>query len=174
MKKEITGQIVSLRKENLKASEYASKSIDQLFSPEVIQNTIVKEVTTGESVIAVNLGGGKFEIRALPSRVQLSCINSISLADVNSDGHTDLITAGNNFEFKPQYSRLDACYGDVLTGDGNLGFEWQEYGKTGLFIRDEVKHLGQFSDTDGKQYLIAAINDQKPRVYQMNQLGSDD
>ena len=146
MKKEITGQIVSLRKENLKASEYAVKSIDQLFSAEVLQNTIVKEVTTSESVIAVNLGNGQFEIKPLPSRVQLSCINSITLADVNADGHTDLITAGNNFEFKPQYSRLDACYGDVLTGDGQMGFEWQQYNKTGLFIRDEVKHLGQVAD----------------------------
>jgi hypothetical protein len=27
--------------------------------------------------------------------------------------------AGNNFEFKPQYSRLDASHGSVLLGDGN-------------------------------------------------------
>ncbi|MEL7147964.1 MAG: FG-GAP-like repeat-containing protein, partial [Bacteroidota bacterium] len=174
MKKEITGQIVSLRKENLKASEYAVKSIDQLFSADVLQNTIVKEVANSQSVIAVNLGNGQFQIRPLPARVQLSCVNSIALTDVNADGHTDLITAGNNFEFKPQYSRLDACYGDVLIGDGKLGFEWQQYDKTGLFIRDEVKHLGQFSDKDGRKFLIAAINDQKPRVYKMNQVETDD
>lgn len=168
-KKELTAQIVSLKKQSLKASEYAKKTISELFPESVFKNTIVKQANTMESVIAINEGGGKFTIKKLPARVQLSCVCGISCADVDHDGNLDLIMGGNNFEFKPQYSRLDAGYGHVLLGDGNLNFEWQDYKDSGFFIRDEIKHLKQFKDKDGKTFLIAAINDGKPRVYALGQ-----
>ncbi|KKN43651.1 hypothetical protein LCGC14_0701030 [marine sediment metagenome] len=164
-KRELITQISSLKKQNLKASEYAKKTINELFPESIFKNTIVKQANTMESVIAINEGNGKFIIKKLPSRVQFSCICGISCADVNQDGYIDLVMGGNNFEFKPQYSRLDASYGHVLLGDGKLNFEWQDYGESGFFIKDEIKHLKQFKDKDGKTFLIAAINDGKPRVF---------
>ena len=169
MKKELTAQLVSLKKENLKASDYARRSIDELFPETLLNNSIVKVVNTSESLVAINQGGGNFEIRALPSRVQLSCVCGISCEDVNNDGHTDLIMAGNNFEFKPQFSRLDASYGNVLLGDGNMNFTWTEYSNSGFFIKDEVKHLKVFRDKNGKRYLVAAINDSEPKIYSLNE-----
>lgn len=168
-KKELTAQMVKLKKENLKASEYAKKTVSELFSKEVFKNSIVKEAAISESVIAINEGGGKFTIKKLPSRVQLSCICGISCTDVNNDGNLDLIMGGNNFEFKPQYSRLDANYGNVLLGDGKMGFEWQNYSKSGFFIRDEIKHLKEFKDAQGKRYIIAAINDTKPKIFALDE-----
>ncbi len=167
--RELTAQIVSLKKQSVKASEYAKKTISELFPESVFKNTIVKKATTMESVIAINEGDGKFSIKKLPARVQLSCVCGISCADVDQDGNLDLIMGGNNFEFKPQYSRLDASYGHVLLGDGNLNFEWQEYADSGFFIRDEIKHLKQFKDKDGTVFLIAAINDGKPRVFALGE-----
>ncbi len=167
-KKELTNQMVALKKRNLKASEYANRTIDELFSKDVFDNSILRQVVLSESVIAVNEGGGTFTINILPGRAQLSCICGITCADVNQDGHLDLIMGGNNFEFKPQYSRLDANYGNVLLGDGKLGFEWEAYEKSGFFIREEIKHLMQFSDKYGNHYFIAAINDGKPRIFAGN------
>ena len=43
MKKELTAQLVSLKKQNLKASEYARKSIDELFSASIFKNSIMKQ-----------------------------------------------------------------------------------------------------------------------------------
>jgi hypothetical protein len=169
MRKELTTQIASLRKENLMASDYAKKTIDQLFPNEVMQNTIVKSVNIAETIVAVNEGEGIFSIIKLPNRVQFSCVNSITCADIDKDGNMDLIMAGNNFEFKPQYSRLDANYGSVLLGDGKMSFEWQAYSKSGFFLRDEIKHLAIFSDNDGKEYFIAAINDSNPKIFKFNQ-----
>ncbi|WP_420320527.1 FG-GAP-like repeat-containing protein [Flagellimonas sp.] len=168
-KKELTEQLVSLKKQNLKASDYAKRTIHELFPKEVMERSIVKEVKHSESVIAINEGGGNFKIKRLPSRVQLSCICGITCADINNDGNLDLIMAGNNFEFKPQFSRLDAGYGNVLLGDGKLGFEWQNYDESGFLIRDEVKHLKQFKDKSGKRYLVAAINDEKPKIFALDE-----
>ena len=168
-KKELTSQILSLKKQNIKASDYASKTIDQLFSKEVLSNTIVKEVSIAESVIAINEGNGKFTIKILPAQVQFSCICGIQCLDVNKDGYLDLIMAGNNFEFKPQYSRLDANYGNILLGDGELDFKWQTYSDSGFFIRDEVKHLEIVKDSKGNQFLIASINNEVPKLFEINE-----
>ncbi|MDT0606690.1 VCBS repeat-containing protein [Croceitalea rosinachiae] len=168
-KNEITGQIVALKKENLKASDYARRTIHELFSKAIIEKSIVKESRMSESIIAVNEGNGKFHIQKLPPRVQLSCVCDITCADVNNDGNLDLIMAGNNFEFKPQFSRLDASYGNVLLGDGKLGFEWQNYDVSGFTIKDEVKYLEQFKDKNGKTFIIAAINNEKPKIFALNE-----
>ena len=122
-----------------------------------------------ESVIAINEGNGKFTIKKLPERVQLSCVCGITCADVNNDGNLDLIMGGNNFEFKPQYSRLDANFGSVLLGNDKLDFKWQNYDESGFFIKEEVKHIKQFKDKNGKKYVIAAINDDKPKVFALNE-----
>lgn len=169
MRKELTKQLSHLKKENLKASDYSKKTIQDLFPKEVIDQTIVKKATINQTVIAINQGNGQFTVKPLPSRVQLSCVCGISCSDVNKDGNMDIIMAGNNFEFKPQFSRLDANYGSVLLGDGELGFEWQNYDKSGFFVRDEVKHLASFKDKDGNEFFFAAINESTPKVFQLNQ-----
>ena len=167
-KKELTQQMVKLKKQNLKASDYARRSVDELFPKEIFDNSIVKQSAVSESVIAINNGDGNFEIMALPSQVQLSCVCGITCTDINNDGHLDLILGGNNFEYKPQFSRLDANYGSVLLGDGQLGFEWQNYETSGFFVRDEIKHLQPFQDKSGNVYMIAAINDNKPKIFRLN------
>lgn len=167
-KKELTEQIVSLKKKNLKASDYAKRTIHELFPKGTVENSIVKKVKTSASVIAVNQGGGKFTIQKLPPRVQLSCVCDITCTDVNNDGNPDLIMAGNNFEYKPQFSRLDASYGNLLLGDGKLGFDWQNYDKSGIKIKDEVKYLGQFMDKHGNLFIMAAINNNKPKIFALN------
>jgi hypothetical protein len=166
MRREVTTQLPGLKKQNLKASDYSKRTVQQLFNVEQIKNAIVKTVTLSESVIAVNKGNGKFSIVSLPDRVQWSCVCGILCTDVNKDGAIDLVMGGNDFNVKPQFSRQDASYGHVLLGNGKLGFEWQQYAESGFFVRDQIKHLKSFSDKNGKRYLFAAVNNDKPRVFQ--------
>jgi hypothetical protein len=169
MKKELTGQLVSLKKENLKASVYAKRTIQELLPQEVVANSIVREVNTSESVILINEGGWNFRVQKLPERAQLSCICGIACVDVNKDGHLDLVMGGNNYEFKPQFSRLDAGYGNVLLGDGNMGFEWLDYDKSGFFLKGEVKFIKPIRDRDGRTYLVVALNEDKPRIFKLDE-----
>ena len=165
MRKELTAQLPSLKKENLKASDYARRTIQELFSKEVVNNSLVKMATISETIIAVNEGNGKFSISKLPDRVQWSCVCGISCTDVNNDGNIDLVMAGNHFGSKPQFSRQDASYGHVLLGDGKMGFEWADFNKSGFFIKDEVRHLKSFTDKSGNRYVLAAVNNGTPRVF---------
>ena len=169
MKKDLTTQMSSLKKQNLKASDYAKRSIEDLFPSELLKNSILKTAAVPETIIAVNMGKGKFEIQKLPYRVQLSSVSGITSTDVNGDGNLDLILGGNNFEFKPQFSRMDASYGNVLLGDGKLNFTWQNYDQSGFVVKNEIKHLKTFRDKNGKTFIIAAINNEKPKIFRINE-----
>lgn len=168
-KKELTGQLPGLKKQNLKAADYAGRTLQELFPKETIDRAIVKKVETSASLIATNEGGGKFSIKELPYQVQLSCVCDISCLDVDGDGNLDLMMAGNNFGLKPQFSRLDASQGHLLLGDGTGNFQWQDNTKSGFKVRDEVKYLKQFKDRDGKVFLIAAINDKTPKIFALHE-----
>ncbi|ELR71502.1 hypothetical protein C900_02565 [Fulvivirga imtechensis AK7] len=168
MRKELTAQLPGLKKQNLKASDYAKRTIQELFQPDVIDNSVVKTANISESVIAVNKGNGKFSIIKLPPKVQWSNVSAIACTDINSDGNMDLIMGGNKFEMKPQFSRQDASYGHVLIGNGKLDFTWKNYSESGFFIRDEIRHLKSFFDKNGSRYIIAAINNGIPIIFTSN------
>lgn len=167
LKREITDQIISLKKQNLKFSEYATKSIDELFTKKIIEASKVKEVTAFSSYIAYNNGKGNFSIKELPYQAQLSCICGIQCVDLNKDGNLDLVMGGNNFSFKPQFSRLDANEGLVLFGDEKGNFKNQI--RTGFKVKGEVKVMDWFKDESGEKYLIVGINNSQAKIFKVNE-----
>ncbi|MEL0186457.1 MAG: VCBS repeat-containing protein [Flavobacteriaceae bacterium] len=169
MKKELTNQIVKLKKDNLKANDYASRTIDQLFDQDILDNSIVKELNYTKTIVAENLGDFQFNIIDLPNQVQFSCVIDIETIDINGDGFLDIVMGGNNYEFKPQYSRMDSNYGTVLLNNGNMDFKWLDYTKSGFFIKDEIKHLKSLENINGDKLIIAAINNNKPKIFQINE-----
>jgi hypothetical protein len=165
LKRELTGQINSLKKQNLKFSEYATKSIDELFSNQILKTSKVKTINTFESLIAFNNGDGNFTVKKLPPRAQFSSISDIQCEDINKDGYLDLILAGNNFNYKPQFSRLDANQGLVLFGDKNRDFKNQK--QMGFKVKGEVKVMKWFTDKSGKRYLIIGVNNSNPKIFEL-------
>ncbi len=168
MRREITSQMPHLKKENLKASDYSRRTISELFSPEVVENSVVRTADFSKSVVAVNEGGGKFNLVSLPDRVQWSVVSAILCADINDDGHVDLVLGGNDFGWKPQFSRRDASHGHVLLGNGSAEFEWTDVSTNGLFVREEIRNLTSFKDRNGAQFMVAGINGDRPRVFRFN------
>ena len=122
MKAELESQLPVLKKQNLHNTEYAEKSVQDLFSKTQIEKSVVKQINYSSSVIAFNNGKGNFSIQKLPTAVQFSSVKKILPLDVNDDGFTDLIVGGNEFGFQPQLGRLDASDGDVLINDGKGNF----------------------------------------------------
>jgi len=169
LKQDVAKQIPLIKKKNLSYADYAKKTFQELFSPEVTNNSIQKTATTQESIVAINKGNGTFEIKTLPKEVQFSCVNSICTADINKDGILDLILGGNQYEFKPQFSRLDSSYGTVLLGNKNGAYTWVPYAQSGFYMKGEVKHLAKIKNKAKAFSIIAVINDNTPKIFNSNE-----
>ncbi len=166
LKREITDQFPGLKKENLKHSDYATKSIQDLFGREVIAGSKQEMFNYCSSVVAINEGGGRFRVQRLPYMVQLSSVNAVCATDVNGDGRSDLVLGGNMFEFPPQFGRVDGSYGSVLLNDGRGDFKWVEPSASGLSLRGAIKDIRQLN-INNKKILVVAINDQQPALFQI-------
>ncbi|MBX9734722.1 MAG: VCBS repeat-containing protein, partial [Chitinophagaceae bacterium] len=80
MKKDITDQLPSLKKSNLKHVDYAAKSIQDLFGKE-LEGAYVQQVNTSSSMIAINNGKGNFTLMPLPMQAQWSSVYAIVIKD---------------------------------------------------------------------------------------------
>lgn len=168
IKPELTNQIVSLKKNNLKFSDYAVKSIDQLFSKERLDQSLVKTINTSESMIAYNNGKGEFTLKKLPTQVQFSSVNAIEVLDIDQDGNKDILLGGNEYAYKPQYARLDASFGHVLMAKDSSTFEVLSTEKSGFFVRGETKAIRTINI--GKQtYVLALVNNEYPKLFKLNE-----
>lgn len=169
LKQELAKQIPSIKKKNLSYADYSKKTFQELFSQDVVDNSIQKTVTIQESVVAINKGNGQFEIKILPKEVQFSSVNTSCVMDVNKDGILDIILGGNQYEFKPQFGRLDANHGSVLLGNKKGTFSWMPYNQSGFFIKGEVKQLKTIKDKNKSTSIIAVVNDNTPKIFKRNE-----
>jgi enediyne biosynthesis protein E4 len=169
LKQELAKQIPLIKKKNLSYTDYSKKTFQELFPPEVVANSIQKSVNIQESIIAINQGNGKFKIQAMPSQVQFSTVNAICTMDVNKDGILDIILGGNQYEFKPQFCRLDANFGSVLLGSQNGIYSWLPYEKSGFFLKGEVKNIKTLKNKNNSFSIIAVVNDNKPKIFKRNE-----
>lgn len=166
LKREITDQFPGLKKQNLKHSDYAAKTIQDLFGKEIIGKSQQKVFNYCQSIVAINDGKGHFTVKPLPYMAQLSSINAIDVTDINGDGKPDLILGGNMFEFPPQFGRLDASYGNVLLNDGSGSFSWIGPKQSGLNVKGAIKDIKQLKTKQGN-FIIMAVNNEKPVLFRM-------
>jgi hypothetical protein len=169
LKSELAKQIPMIKKKNLSYVDYSKKSFQELFPQEVIDNSIQKIVNIQESAIAVNKGNGKFEIQVMPKEVQFSTVNVIYTVDINKDGVLDIVLGGNQYEFKPQFGRLDSNYGSVLLGNKKGTYTWTSYNKSGFYLKGEVKHIQKIENKNNTITIIVVSNDNAPKIFKLNE-----
>lgn len=166
MKNDLTGQLPALKKKILKFDQYAKLSVQELFAPEVIQKALVFPATWFKSSVALNDGTGKFTVKALPKEVQFSCVCAICIRDVDGDGKKDIIMGGNFDGFTPQYSRLDAGYGNILLNKGNGDFAYLPNKQSGFSVSGDIKQFSLLKVNDD-EVMLTMINNQKPRFFKI-------
>jgi hypothetical protein len=164
MKKDLTGQLPMLKKSNLKHADYAKKSIQDLFPGKLLKQAMMRESNYFKSAIAINNGNGMFTLQELPKEVQFSSVSAIWCKDLNQDGKTDLVLAGNDAGFIPQFSKLDASFGHTLINRGNGQFDRLENQLSGFSVRGDTKSLTPIQ-IQGKEYLLVTLNELAPKLF---------
>lgn len=164
-KREVTEQIPSLKKLNLKHHEYATKTVQQLFGAE-LEKARVKKVNYTASCVAYNDGKGHFTVKKLPGSVQMSSINAIKVVDVNNDKFPDLVMGGNNFDLLPQFCRLDASHGEVLLNDKKGNYSLVPSVQTGLNVSGQTRDIVSLRTKQGL-FLVFLENNDYPVMYKL-------
>jgi hypothetical protein len=118
------------------------------------------------SCFAWNEGNGKFTISELPYPLQLSSVNAILVSDVNNDRRPDLLFGGNLLDWLPQFSRIDASFGQVLINKGNRTWDCLTEGESGVDLNGAVKHILSIK-TQGNYQFLFLRNNAVPVMYNL-------
>ena len=138
---------------------FAEASLSEIFGTKALEKALYYQADTFASVYLQNTGEGGFTMAELPEKAQLSAIMGLVSEDVDKDGYTDVILAGNMYHTEPETPRNDAGNGLWMRGDGNGGFEPIPPFKSGLYAPGDVKDLQMITTSKGKALLIANHND---------------
>jgi hypothetical protein len=156
---DIIRQLPILKKKFLRYDVYAGKSIEEIFTPEVLEKASVLSVTQTQTCVFYNNGKGEFNMKPLPIRAQFSPVYSILVTDINNDGIKDLFLTGNFYGLKPEIGRYDANYGVSLLGNSKHGFDYLPTMKSGLFVLGEVRDAATINKKNGRLIIVARNND---------------
>jgi hypothetical protein len=167
LKRDLTDQIPTLKKENLRHADFARRSIQELFDEELIEKSQVREVNFTASVVAWNEGDGRFSIQRLPDEVQFSSLNAIAVTDLNGDTRPDMILGGNLLYWLPQFSRVDASEGHVLINRGDRRWEALSPGRSGLSVEGAIRQILPIAQPQGPAWLFLR-NNIAPVMYRAN------
>ena len=153
-KDELIKQIPSLKKQLVYFEDYAEKSIDELFSKEVLVATKVFEVDERRTGIFYN-ENGQFTFKPLPKEAQYSPVYAVAIDDINTDGNPDLLIGGNQYLVKPQFGRYDASKGLILFGsDQGFNSKKLEF----LNIDGQIRHIKKTMINGEEKYLFIINN----------------
>jgi hypothetical protein len=115
----------------------------------------------------INEGQGKFSLRPLPIEAQISPIYGIEIADIDGDGHPDILLGGNLYKTKPEVGRYDASYGAYLKGDGKGNFKSVSSKESGIKMDGQVRDI-VYLQTDQGELILAARNNDSILAFKKN------
>jgi len=166
LKREMVDQFAFLKKKNLKHSEYAKQTIQDIFDAAALNNAIQKTVNYPYSIIAYGDGKGQFTIEKLPMQAQLSCINDFYIKNVTDDMF-QIYAGGNNFNYLPQLGRLDACSGWLITRSKDQSRGLQNLDN--LQLKGQLRYLDGIN-FQGEPHLLIIENNQIPQLYPLRNI----
>jgi len=163
---ELVSQMPDLKRKYPNYSDFAGKTIVDLFGAEKVGKSIVKKAVLFESCFFENNGDGTFSTIKLPVMTQFSSINDILSGDFNSDGNPDLLLVGNNYQERPSLGRQDASFGCCLLGNKNQEFKTLTPIQSGFKVKGNSRKIIGIQIA-GKQHVVVGVNNSELHTFQV-------
>lgn len=124
------------------------------------------QVTTLATTVFLNRTN-RFEAVPLPPPAQWAPVFGVAVADLDGDGHQDLVLAQNLQATREGLDRLDAGRGLVLRGDGRGGFSPLPGQESGLVLYGEQRACAVADfDEDARPDLVLTQNGADTALFQ--------
>ena len=147
-------------------AEFARRTLQELYTPEALQEAQRLEANTLASALFRNDGTGTFEMEALPTLAQMAPVMAIELEDLDEDGLLDAVLAQNFNGAQRETGRMNAGLSLILQGTTGQGFSPLWPTKSGLSLRGDPRHLALVDlDGDGGKDLIFAQNGARLSIF---------
>ena len=137
---------------------FASSKLMDILPEETIEDAVVYEIKSFESIILFN-EDGNFVKKKLPIQSQISPIKSILIDDFNNDGIKDIVIAGNHYGVEVETTRYDAGFGAVLLGNENNNYDYIGPNKSGFYVPYDSRDIKMINLGDKEIVLVANNND---------------
>jgi enediyne biosynthesis protein E4 len=170
MRDELIKAVPSLAQRFPTYASYAQKKISDIFSPAELARAVTKNAYTFATSLVQNNGDGSFTLVPLPTEAQLAPVYGILAADVDGDGHTDLLLGGNFDGLQPEFGRMSASYGLLLRGDGKGSFAPVRGTRSGFVVEGQTRDIQRVRTAQGDLYVVARNND-RPLVFRATKGG---
>jgi hypothetical protein len=170
LRDDLIGALPFLRERYPNFEDYALETVADIFSEADLHDAVVKQAYTFETVLARNDGDGSFTLLPLPLEAQIAPTYGILPADIDGDGHQDLLLAGNFDGVKPELGRMSAGYGLVLRGDGAGGFQPVPGAESGFLVPGQARDIQRVRTASGHLYVVTR-NDDRPLLFRSSGTG---
>ncbi|WP_299119983.1 VCBS repeat-containing protein [uncultured Winogradskyella sp.] len=141
----LVDQLKYLSKKYPDYESFKNATISDIFTQEQLDSSTVLEANNLSTLILINNGDFKFEVKDLPKEVQFSPIYAISTSDFDKDGDMDILLGGNLNGVMPEFGRYDASYGNYLENLGDNNFKYHKTGR-GLKVNGEIRDIKVIKD----------------------------
>ena len=150
--------IPSLKARYLNYRNYARQTVTDIFSADDLRDAVQGTAYTFASSLVRNAGGGDFTLEPLPMEAQLAPVYGMLATDIDRDGRTDLLVAGNFDGFKPEIGRMSASYGLLLRG-GKGALVPVPPRESGFRVPGQTRDIQRVRTPDGELIMVARNND---------------
>ncbi len=114
-------QLVPLRKKFTTYKSYSTATINDIFDEVTIQKAKKLSMTEPRTGLLIN-ENGNLRWQPLPMWAQVAPVFAIDVADMNLDGHADILLGGNDATYRIRIGKMDANRGTLLLGDSRNEF----------------------------------------------------
>jgi hypothetical protein len=164
MRDDLIRTLPFLKARYLNYKNYARQTVADMFPKADLADAIFKSAQTFATSLVRNDGDGKFTLIPLAREAQLAPVYGILPEDIDGDGKTDLLMAGNLDEVRLEIGAMHASYGLVLRGDGRGAFSPSHATESGFRVPGQARDIQRVRTRDGSLYFVTRNND-RPLVF---------
>ncbi|MBS1507112.1 MAG: VCBS repeat-containing protein [Bacteroidetes bacterium] len=151
---QLVKQVPYLKKKFLNYKDYRNVTTQDILSPAQEGQSAELRINELRSVYLRNDGTHLISI-PLPQEAQVSPVEAIATADINDDGHTDILLGGNLRTVQTELGPYDASLGLILLGDGKGKFNAIPPSESGFVVKGEIRSIRAVK-TSGKGIIFLA------------------